>query len=197
MGSEVFAHEAPLCPAIFPPVPDCKHLLVLGLLFIWNSLSAEEECPWSQTEAEKERASASFPCGPQYSSPPNTPEVLRGAGCLKVPSVVDTLQEPNLPPLLGLEPCLLLAFSTSALPRCHWCCCPSAEITAAPKLAVSPTSETGGVRVVFKMSWVAIHPDWKVLLQGAMVDEIGFYEPWSLVPSFLCVKTCSNLETIL
>lgn len=68
-----------------------------------------------------------------------------------MPSVIDRLQgtESSSSSQRGalLTSCLQ-HFGT--LPSCSWCCL-SAEIIAAPKLVVSPRSETGRVHVFFKM----------------------------------------------
>lgn len=69
----------------------------------------------------------------------------QGCGVFKTPAVVDRLQGAGAFPALLVEPCLLVAFSTLEF-------FPSAEVTTAPLLVVSLTSEMSMVRVSFKTS---------------------------------------------
>lgn len=57
-GSEVFALWV-LCLVVFPSVPHQTHLLVFGMLFIWNPCPPRVEFPRSQAELGSEMA-----CGP-------------------------------------------------------------------------------------------------------------------------------------
>ena len=149
MGSEVFAHEAPCAQ------PSSHPSLTVNICWCLDCSSYGTHCLLKKNALDLRLRLKMKGFFSLWTSVQVTSKYLRGSQGWRVSkSAFSNRQTARAQPSSSSRrgaPCASRLQHFGALPRCRWCCCPSAEITAAPKLAVSPTSETGGVRVFFKM----------------------------------------------